>query len=245
MKRAFLIPLALGLVCSFSTFSVQAASVSQAELLEAKMAVENDVDAERIAYMVNQARRQNGAGELQMLPRLNRIAAIRAEEITRSFSHTRPDGSGIQQLIDQNNIGWRKIGENIAAGQSTPEMAMNSWMNSENHRKNILNPDYQYIGVASCYANGIYYWVQIFLRPSSTVNPGAYFPRNFGDVNDDGAIDGVDATTVLTDYAVRSVGQQGILDEPHLDIADMTRDGIVNAVDATEILSVYAAASIN
>ena len=58
-------------------------------------------------------------------------------------------------------------------------------------------------------------------------------------------VDGIDASTVLTDYALRSVGSQAILDEPHLDIADITRDGIVNAIDATSILTLYANNSVN
>ena len=246
MKRAFLIPLAAAVICSISPLFVNAASVSVPEVSDTIVSAgQAEAYAERVAAMVNQVRRENGVPEMMILPTLNRIANVRANEITQKFDHTRPDGSGIRDIIDQYNVGWRKIGENIAKGQPTPESAMDSWMHSERHRGNILNPDYQYIGVSVVYANGTYHWVQIFLKPSSTVNSGAYLPRNFGDVNDDGVIDGIDASTVLTDYALRSVGSQAILDEPHLDIADMTRDGIVNAIDATSILTLYANNSVN
>ena len=39
---------------------------------------------------------------------------------------------------------------------------MNDWMNSEGHRANILNSDFEEIGVGCYYENGIYYWVQNF-----------------------------------------------------------------------------------
>jgi uncharacterized protein YkwD len=63
-------------------------------------------------------------------------------------------------------------GENIYAGGSTPEEAMNSWMNSPGHRNNILNPQYREIGVGYCFlandqgsVNYHYYWTQVFGIP--------------------------------------------------------------------------------
>ena len=60
-------------------------------------------------------------------------------------------------------ITYSSAGENIAAGQSSPQNVMDSWMNSPGHRKNILNPDFEYIGVglARGGSNGIY-WAQEF-----------------------------------------------------------------------------------
>ena len=39
------------------------------------------------------------------------------------------------------------LGENIAAGYSTPEQVVQGFMNSPEHRANILNPNYHDIGV--------------------------------------------------------------------------------------------------
>ncbi len=60
-------------------------------------------------------------------------------------------------------MGWSGLAENIAAGQRTPEAVVRSWMNSEGHRKNILNPSFSEIGVgvASGGRMGIY-WAQEF-----------------------------------------------------------------------------------
>ena len=55
-----------------------------------------------------------------------------------------------------------EIGENIAYGQNSPEDVMNSWMNSSGHRANILNAEFEEIGVG-CYVKGSRkYWVQLF-----------------------------------------------------------------------------------
>lgn len=60
-------------------------------------------------------------------------------------------------------ITYSSAGENIAAGQSSPQNVMDSWMNSPGHRKNILNPDFEYIGVGLA-RGGSYgiYWAQEF-----------------------------------------------------------------------------------
>ena len=88
-------------------------------------------------------------------------AAIRAQEITVYFSHTRPDGSSCFSAV--RNPG--RVGENIAAGQRTPEEVVNTWMNSSGHRANILNANFRKLGVGYVYVPGSmygHYWVQMF-----------------------------------------------------------------------------------
>ncbi len=73
--------------------------------------------------------------------------------------------------------GW--LGENIAAGYTTPEAVMNGWMGSSGHRANILNTNYREIGIG--YATGGtwgHYWVQDFGNRSNVypliINRDAY-----------------------------------------------------------------------
>lgn len=47
-------------------------------------------------------------------------------------------------------------------GQRTPEIVMNDWMNSSGHRANILNENYDCIGVGYTMVDGYPYWVQLF-----------------------------------------------------------------------------------
>lgn len=61
-----------------------------------------------------------------------------------------------------------------------------------------------------------------------------------GDVNDDGTINAVDASMVLSEYARKATGQTLTFSEIQKKAADVNDDSDVNAVDASKILSYYA-----
>ena len=63
---------------------------------------------------------------------------------------------------------------------------------------------------------------------------------SLGDVNNDGAINAVDASEVLTYYAMTSTNKKGDFDENQKLAADVDHNGSINAVDASCILSYYA-----
>ena len=92
-------------------------------------------------------------------------AMVRAKECEQLFSHTRPDGSSFATALKEQNVSYRRAGENIAWGQRSPQEVMNAWMNSSGHRANIMNPDFTTIGVGYYEnANGTDYWCQLFTR---------------------------------------------------------------------------------
>ena len=112
--------------------------------------------AEEVVRQVNMERARRGLGALRVSAELSRAARIRANEITRRFSHTRPDGTA-----------WRTVssaayGENIAMGQRTADKVMAAWMTSSGHRANILRASYGSIGVCAVISGGVTYWVQLF-----------------------------------------------------------------------------------
>jgi uncharacterized YkwD family protein len=81
------------------------------------------------------------------------------------FSHTSPTYGDPFTMIKHFGISFTAAGENIAAGQATPQEVVQAWMNSPGHRANILNSTYTDIGVG--YAAGgseHYYWVQQFIK---------------------------------------------------------------------------------
>ena len=63
---------------------------------------------------------------------------------------------------------------------------------------------------------------------------------SLGDVNNDNQIDAVDASSVLSYYAMISTNQDGGYDDKQKAAADVNHDGQINAVDASCILSYYA-----
>ena len=120
--------------------------------------------------LINEEREKEGREPLELNDDLMEACRIRAEELPELFSHTRPDGSACYTVLEEVGIeSYRWVGENIAAGQRTPEEAVNSWMNSSGHRANILNENYTE-GALGCYrcpgtGYGIY-WVQLFYSPA-------------------------------------------------------------------------------
>lgn len=113
--------------------------------------------AEEVLALVNVQRAAAGLQPLTIDSRLQEAAMKRAAESIVYFEHTRPDGTGCWTAEPE-----LMIGENLAAGQNSPQQVMNSWMNSAGHRANILQPSYQSIGVGCVYYNGIWYWCQTF-----------------------------------------------------------------------------------
>ena len=112
--------------------------------------------ADEVVRQVNAERARAGLRALRVSAELSRAARVRAVEITRKFSHTRPDGSA-----------WRTVssaayGENIAVGQRTADKVMAAWLTSSGHRANMLRASYGSIGVCAVISGGVTYWVQLF-----------------------------------------------------------------------------------
>lgn len=112
--------------------------------------------AAEVAAQVNAERVKYGLSSLTVSDELTRAACVRASEIVRQFSHTRPDGSSCF------TVSGAAYGENIAKGQSSADRVMAAWMSSEGHRANILRESYGSIGVCALKVNGVIYWVQLF-----------------------------------------------------------------------------------
>ena len=64
------------------------------------------------------------------------------------FSHVSADGRSLPTRYAEAGYGFSAAGENIAAGQSTVEEVIRSWINSPGHCKNLMNPLYEDIAVA-------------------------------------------------------------------------------------------------
>lgn len=61
-----------------------------------------------------------------------------------------------------------------------------------------------------------------------------------GDVNNDKAVNAIDASAILTYYALISTNADGGFIDKQKKAADVNSDGLINAVDASNILSYYA-----
>ena len=116
--------------------------------------------------LVNVERNKAGLASLTVSSDICSIAAIRAEEASSLWSHTRPMGGKCDSLFDEYNIEWTLVGENLAHSSSyNAEKIVGTWMNSESHRTNILNDSFTICGIATYTGNdGNIYIAQIFSK---------------------------------------------------------------------------------
>jgi uncharacterized protein YkwD len=110
--------------------------------------------------LVNQERADAGVPALRYDPALARAAQAHAADMVAQnyFDHTSLDGKDFSDRADAAGYQGFATGENIARGQSNAQEVMNSWMTSAGHRKNILSPNSNEIGVGVEQRT----WVQVF-----------------------------------------------------------------------------------
>ena len=125
--------------------------------------------ANEVLRLVNIERANAGAAPLVLDQALCNAANMRAIEMdcTGVFGHKRPNDHSCFEVYDICNVEWwNACGENIAAGQATPEDVMKSWLGSSGHKANILSPEYTKMGLGYSVglSNGQYrgYWAQEF-----------------------------------------------------------------------------------
>ena len=125
---------------------------------------------QQIFAMINAERAKNGFGALEWNESVAAVARMHSEDMAHAkfFSHRGSDGSLVDARADRLGLGdWRSIGENIAymRGYDDPaELAVQKWLESAAHRKNLLGPNWKEsaVGVAMT-ADGTYYMTEVFL----------------------------------------------------------------------------------
>lgn len=132
-----------------------------------------------VVELVNQARAQGGScggvgfaanGPLAMEPRLRCAARVHSLDMSVRgfFDHDNPEGESPFDRMERAGYTFQAAGENIAAGQTTPQEVVTGWLDSPGHCRNILSPDFSQIGVGYVFAPQgqlPHYWTQTFGRP--------------------------------------------------------------------------------
>ena len=97
----------------------------------------------------NQIREQQGCGPLRLDSALVTAAGKQASDMVRRhyMDHTNPDGQDPGDRMAAAGYRGSSWGENIAAGYDTAQKVVAAWMQSDGHRKNILNCRFTSIGI--------------------------------------------------------------------------------------------------
>jgi uncharacterized YkwD family protein len=122
-------------------------------------------DEARILQLVNAERAKAGEKPLASNSDCTKLARMKSKDMVDNnyFSHQSPTYGSPFDMLKANNVSYMYAGENIAMNQSA-DAAFKAWMNSEGHKKNILNPNFTELGVGIIpKGNGSYIYTQIFI----------------------------------------------------------------------------------
>ncbi len=131
---------------------------------------------DQVLDLVNQKRAQGAscggtafppAGALVMNAQLRSAAQLHSADMATQnyFSHTSLDGRTFVDRVHAAGYASSTMGENIAAGQPSPQSVVDTWMASPGHCSNIMNSSYHSIGVGYAFSSSSsygYYWTQDF-----------------------------------------------------------------------------------
>jgi len=98
----------------------------------------------------NFAREQLDLKPLNESPVLDTAAYLKAKDMMEKgyFAHYSPEGTTPWYWLNISGYGYRTAGENLAIGFLESGQVHSAWMDSSSHKKNILNPDFQEMGIA-------------------------------------------------------------------------------------------------
>jgi uncharacterized protein YkwD len=126
----------------------------------------------RVIELVNVRRAEYGLKPLVanriLMAEAQRFSAVQAR--IGGLSHRGVDGTNAGQRLRAAGYNWRFYGENLAAGQETPEAVVAAWMRSPSHRAILLHARPIEIGIGYTYKKGdpsryFDYWVMEVGRP--------------------------------------------------------------------------------
>jgi uncharacterized protein YkwD len=116
----------------------------------------------------NEVREDAGVGRLTLNAGLTEVARERAKDMAERnyFAHVSPTGEDAFDLLKEHGITYWSAGENIAMNtypaSETVQVAMDGFMESPPHKENLLDPDYELIGVGVATAGDKKYFSVIF-----------------------------------------------------------------------------------
>ncbi len=122
------------IVSGHATLFAYETEVTQPELLQ-------DINASRVEGKVN---------PLKNNVALTNAATLKATDMIQNqyWAHDAPSGTTPWHWFEVANYPYQHAGENLAKNFHTSNGVVNAWILSRAHRENLLNPDYQDVGVA-------------------------------------------------------------------------------------------------
>lgn len=147
---------------------VHAPQTSDAAVVATSANQSNPVQ-QSILDLSNAAREESNLGSLSFSAQLNAAAQRHANDLASGakFSHTGSDGSTMKDRVQDSGYDYWTIAENIyyQSPRNRPERAVQGWLKSPGHRRNLLNARFTEMGVGYASNGRDHYYVQVFGKP--------------------------------------------------------------------------------
>jgi len=119
-------------------------------------------NARQIFDLTNIVRARFGLKKLAWNTALSEVAYNHSKDMADDhyFSHVSPKYGDLKERLKNGHVSYAAAGENIAAHYTDGPAAVEGWLNSEGHRKTLLEKDFTHLGV------GVYqkYYTQDFMK---------------------------------------------------------------------------------
>jgi hypothetical protein len=104
-----------------------------------------------LTELTNDRREEAEVNTLTVDPRLIGAAKLKADHMAENgyFAHISPEGVEPWHWFDEAGYEYQYAGENLAVNFSESYQVDEAWMNSPLHRKNIINENFEDIGIAT------------------------------------------------------------------------------------------------
>jgi uncharacterized protein YkwD len=131
-------------------YTIQTAIISLIFVFLTSVAQASEITPSNIIKYVNIARASQGIPEVVVNEKLMKVAQDKLNDMiaNKYFAHTSPTGVNPWFWYQRENYDYHFAGENLAINFTSVESEQEAWMASPTHRKNILDSNYQEIGVA-------------------------------------------------------------------------------------------------
>lgn len=130
-----------------------------------------NVGAEReLARLSNEERDAVGRRAFDLDPELSRVARRHTADMIASnaLEHTPP------RQLSRWTTNWTELNEDIGKG-SSPDSIFESFMNSDPHRRRILDATYNHVGIGVLKSESGHMWVTMVFESKS--DPGTTLPK--------------------------------------------------------------------
>ncbi|PKM67551.1 MAG: hypothetical protein CVU95_07520 [Firmicutes bacterium HGW-Firmicutes-2] len=131
----------------------------------AETVIKNQELSYEVLRLINIEREKAGLRKLVMDAKLEKAAYFKSNDmlINDYFEHVSPVHGGMVDIVAMHGVPYRHLAENIASGYTTAKKVVDGWMASPGHRRNILNPNLNKIGIGVVARNEHgYLWTQLF-----------------------------------------------------------------------------------